>query len=133
MDNGRLFPADVQAIAIAVLLLLLGWVLALVRQQRLNLRDSLLWLLSTTTALCLVAFPQTLVFVARALRVAVPANALFAVAFIYVLLNLLSLTIALAQNAARTRRLTQECALLRGELEQLRSRGLDSEAERGRR
>jgi hypothetical protein len=126
-----LFPADVQAIAVGVLLLFLVWVLQLIRQQRLNLRDSLLWLLSTITALCLMAFPQSLLTIAHALHVQVPSNALFAGAFVYVLLNLLSLTISLAQNAVRTRRLTQECALLRGEVELLRARVTSAESDRG--
>jgi hypothetical protein len=131
MNNERLFPADVQAIAVAVLFLFVVWVLQLIRKQRLSLRDSLLWLLSTGVALCLMTFPKVLFSIAHTLHVAVPANALFAGAFVYVLLNLLSLTITLAKASARTRRLTQECALLRGELDQLRSRLAGVETERG--
>ena len=48
--------------------------------------------------------------------------ALFALAFLYVLLNLLSVTIAISGNAARLRRVAQECALLRAEVESLRAR-----------
>jgi hypothetical protein len=59
---------------------------------------------------------------ARALAVEVPSNALFAVAILYLTLNVLALTIAVSNSASRERRLVQECALLRGELDELRAR-----------
>jgi hypothetical protein len=118
-----LLPLHLQLVAAAVLVVFLGWVVHLVRQQRLPLRDSLLWLLSTGAALVVTMFPSTLRWLARVLDIAVPSNALFAIAFVYVLVNLLSLTIAVAGSAARVRRLSQECALLRAELDALRGGG----------
>jgi hypothetical protein len=106
--------------AVAVLLAFLGWVTNLVRHHRLSLRDSLLWLTSTLAALVVALFPQLLVWIARALQVEVPANALFTLTFLYVLVNLLSITLAVSSNSARVRRLTQECALLRAELQLLK-------------
>jgi hypothetical protein len=120
---------QLQAFAVAVLTAFLGWVLYLVRYHRLSLRDSLLWLLSTASALGVALFPGVLTRVARAIGVAVPSNALFAFAFVYVLLNLLVATVAISGNAARLRRLTQECALLRAELREL-ARRLDGEGPR---
>lgn len=117
-----LIPVHLQLIAAAVLLSFLGWVVYLIRYHRLSLRDSLLWLLSTTAALVATLFPSTLRWVAHVLGIAVPSNAVFALGFVYVLLNLLAATIATSAHAARVRRLTQECALLRGELEDLRER-----------
>ena len=116
-----LLPVELQVLASATLLLFLGWVIRLVRSQRLSLRDSLLWVISTCIVLALVLFPQLLRYLARALAVEVPSNALFALAILYLTLNVLSLTIALSQGATRARRLTQECALLRGELDGLRA------------
>ncbi|MBI5546083.1 MAG: DUF2304 domain-containing protein [Deltaproteobacteria bacterium] len=128
-----LLPLGLQLFAIGVLLALLGWVVYLVRRRRLSLRDSLLWLLSTGTALLLMAVPELMRAIARALGVEVPANALFAAAFVYVLLNLLSLTMAVSSWAERTRRLAQECALLRAEIAQLRALGKPETQEQERR
>ncbi len=108
--------------AAIVLALFLAWVVRLVRAHQLSLGDSLLWFLSTLAALAVVAFPATLAWVSRLLRVEVPSNALFALAFVYVLLNLLSITIAASRTSSRVRRLTQECALLRAEIDDLRAR-----------
>ncbi len=111
-----------RAFAAIVLVFLLAWVIRLVRAHGLSLRDSLLWFLSTVAALVVAAFPAALTWTARLLGVAVPSNALFALAFVYVLLNLLSVTIAASRNSDRVRRLTQECALLRAEIDGLRVR-----------
>jgi hypothetical protein len=123
----RIIPVQTTIFAVAVLLLFLGWVAYLVRYHRLSLRDSLLWILSTAAALLFFVVPGTLVGLARVLGIAVPANALFALTFVYVLLNLLSATVAISGNAARTRRLAQECAVLRAELDALRAR-IDGQA-----
>ena len=116
----ELLTPHVRIFALAVLLALLTWVANLIRHHRLSLRDSLLWLLSTAAALVVTAFPHLLVWVTRALQIQVPANALFILTFLYILVNLLSITIVVSTNSAKTRRLTQECALLRAELEVLR-------------
>ena len=120
--NSPLLPFELQLAACGTLLAFFGWVVYLVRFQRLSLRDSLLWMLSTAAVLALTLFPQLLQAMARALSIEVPSNALFALAILYLTLNVLSLTIALSNGTSRTRRLTQECALLRGEVEGLRAR-----------
>jgi len=103
----------------AVLLAFIGWVVRLLRTERLTLRDSLLWLVSTFIALLTVAFPDLLFVTSRVLGVQVPSNALFVLTIVYLLLNLFSVTVAVSFVASRTRRLTQECAMLRAEIELL--------------
>lgn len=114
-----LLPLELQLPALAVLLALLAWVVRLIRTQRLSLRDSLLWLLSTTAALVVTAFPALLAHAAALFGVQVPANAIFAVGLLYLALNVLSVTLAASTNAAQVRRLAQECALLRAEVNRL--------------
>jgi hypothetical protein len=126
MTSEPLLPTEVRLVGVLSLSALLAWVVHLVRSRRLSLRDSLLWIASTAAALVLMAFPTTLRALAGTLGVKVPANGLFALGFLYVLVNILSSTIATSRNAERTRRLTQECAMLRAEVEML-------QAERARR
>ena len=127
-----ILPFHLQVFATAVLVSFIAWVAHLVRHDRLSLRESLLWLLSTVAALVATLAPSTLRWLASALGIAVPTNALDAVAFDYVLLNLLSLTTGLSVNAARTRRLAQECAVLRAELDRVRAR-LEAQEPEGQR
>ena len=117
-----LLPLELQLVACGTLLAFFAWVVHLVRRERLGLRDSLLWILSTASVFAMTLFPRILQAMARALTIEVPSNALFALAILYLALNVLSLTIALSNGATRARRLTQECALLRGELDALRAR-----------
>lgn len=117
-----LLPLELQVVAGATLVAFFGWVLYLVRRQRLSLRESLLWLVSTAVVLVFVLYPRLLQELARAIAVQVPSNALFALAILYLSVNVLSLTIALSNATTRARHLAQECALLRAEVEMLQRR-----------
>lgn len=112
-----LIPRELQVVSLVVLGLFLLWVLRLVRTQRLSLRDSLVWVLTTLLATLVALFPGILVHAARILGFQVPSNALFGAAVLYLAVNVLVTTVAASQNAARIRRLAQECAALRAELE----------------
>ncbi len=119
----ELIPLELQVVSIVVLAIFLLWVLRLVRTQRLSLRDSLVWVVTTLLATVVALFPGILVRAASALGFQVASNALFGAAILYLAVNVLVNTVASSQNAARTRRLTQECAALRAELEEARRTG----------
>jgi hypothetical protein len=125
----EVLPLELQVIGLGVLLTFLAWVVRLIRTQRLSLRDSLLWFLTTLAALMVTAFPRLLVIAADAVGIQVPANAIFGVGILYLAVNVLSVTLLASTNAARVRRIAQECALLRAEVAALRaSGGLDRPA-----
>lgn len=116
-----LIPFELQAISIAVLVAFLLWVLRLVRTQRLSLRDSLVWVVTTLVATMVAIFPGILVSAAHLVGFQVASNAVFGAAILYLAVNVLVNTVAGSQNAARIRRLAQECAALRAELDMARS------------
>jgi hypothetical protein len=116
-----LIPFELQAISIAVLAAFLLWVLRLVRTQRLSLRDSLVWVVTTLVAALVALFPGILVRAAHLVGFQVASNAVFGAAILYLAVNVLVTTVAGSQNAARIRRLAQECAALRAELEAARA------------
>ena len=100
-----LIPRELQVVSLVVLGLFLLWVLRLVRTQRLSLRDSLVWVVTTLLATLVALFPGILVHAARLLGFQVPSNALFGAAVLYLAVNVLVTTVAASQNAARIRRL----------------------------
>ena len=112
-----LIPLELQVVSILVLAAFLLWVVRLVRTQRLSLRDSLVWVVTTVVATAVALFPGILVRAAHLLGFQVASNALFGAAVLYLSVNVLVNTVASSQNAARIRRLAQECASLRAELE----------------
>ena len=126
MSEHAILPPGIQLAGLVVLSLVLAWVIRLIRTQQLSVRDSLTWLLTTVAALVVTAFPSLLAAGARLVGVQVPSNAIFGAGLVYLAVNLLSVTIANSGNAERTRRLAQECALLRAELDRLKARHGDA-------
>lgn len=122
MSGDPILPVELQVPSLAVLVLFLGWVLRLIRTHRLGVRESLVWLLSTLAAIAVTAFPSLLVRAAHLVGIQVPANAIFGAGLLYLALNVLAVTLGVSATTERTRRLAQECALLRAELDALRAR-----------
>jgi hypothetical protein len=122
MMTHPLLPPQLQVFAAIILVSFLGWAVHLVRHKGVGLREILAWVLSTAAVLAATAFPQILLALAQALRIEVPSNALFAVAILFLAVNLFSTVISLSATVERTRRLAQECAVLRAEVEALRGR-----------
>ena len=96
-------------IAIAVYFALL---LHLLRKRSLNLKYTLLWLLSGCIMLLLAVFPGLLDSIAGVVGIYEPANALFAVMFFCVIIILVSLTAIVSKLSERVKRLAQSIALL---------------------
>lgn len=117
-----IIPLKLQVVSAASIFILLVWIVALVRTNRLSLRDSLLWILSTCAALGCALFPGILAAIARLLGIAVPVNAAFAIGFLYVLTNLVSNTLKSSSSLVTLRRVVQEVGILRAELEGLKGR-----------
>jgi hypothetical protein len=116
----EILPIEIRLLSLAVLLVFSGWVLRLIRTQRLHLREALIWLLTTIAAVAVTAFPSLLVRGAHLVGVQVPSNALFGAGLLYLAVNVLAVTISVSTNTTSVRRLAQECALLRAEIEALR-------------
>jgi hypothetical protein len=102
----------IQVVAIIGSALLLLGVLELVRRRRLLERYALLWLLSAVVLLSLAIFDGLLSFVAERIGIKTPVNALFFVAFGFVLILLLHFSIAVSRLADQSKVLAQRLALL---------------------
>ncbi|MGZ5308263.1 MAG: DUF2304 domain-containing protein [Solirubrobacterales bacterium] len=116
-----------QVVAIMVSSGVLLIVLELVRQRRLGERYALLWLVTGSVLLLLSAWSDLLDKVSDLLGVSNPTNALFGIAFGFVLLLLLHFSMTVSRLAEENKMLAQEAARLDQEL---RSR-LGSPEERG--
>jgi hypothetical protein len=92
-------------------LLFLG-VLELVRRRRFLERYALLWLLSASVLLALSIWQGLLADLAKLVGIAYPPNALFLVAFGFVLLLLLHFSLAVSKLSDQSKVLAQRLALL---------------------
>jgi hypothetical protein len=105
----------VSILSAAVLLLVL---LDLVRRRRLLERYALLWLLSALVVLALSIWRGLLEDIAGLLGVAYPPNALFLIAFGFVLALLLHFSLAVSRLSDQSKVLAQRLALLEQRVDQ---------------
>src|SRR3954468_16026596 len=102
----------IQLVAIGGATFLLFVVLELVRRRRLLERYALLWLLSGIVLLGLAAWRGLLETISHAIGVVYPPNALFFVAFAFILVLLLHFSVAVSRLADQSKVLAQRLALL---------------------
>jgi hypothetical protein len=105
-------PGRIQLVAIVGSAVLLLAVLEMVRRRRLMERYALLWLLSAVVLLALASWSGALQAISKAIGVIYPPNALFFVAFAFVLLLLLHFSAAVSRLSDQTKVLAQRLALL---------------------
>jgi hypothetical protein len=108
----------IQLVAVAGAAVLLLVVLELVRRRRLLERYALLWLFSAVVLLGLAVWRDGLERLASAVGIAYPPNALFFVAFAFVLVLLLHFSAAVSRLADQSKVLAQRLALLEERLEE---------------
>ena len=102
----------IQIVAIIASLGLLLVVLEMVRSRRLLERYAILWLLSAGVLLALAIWKGLLSELAKAIGIIYPPNALFLVAFGFVLVLLLHFSLAVSRLSDQTKVLAQRLALL---------------------
>jgi len=107
MDSSR-----IQVLIICVAALLLVGVIELVRRRRLLERYALVWLLSSVVLLGLAIWRGALDRIAELVGIAYPPNALFIVAFGFVLWMLLHFSVAVSRLSDQSKILAQRIALL---------------------
>ena len=104
--------ARIQVVAIVAAAALILVLLDLVRRRRLLERYALLWLFSAAVLLALAIWRDLLADVADLLGVAYPPNALFLIAFGFVLVLLLHFSLAVSRMSDQIKVLAQRLALL---------------------
>jgi hypothetical protein len=102
----------IQLVAIAASGALLLLVLELVRRRRFLERYAITWLLSAIVLLGLAIWKGLLTEVASAIGIIYPPNALFVIAFGFVLVLLLHFSLAVSRLSDQTKVLAQRLALL---------------------
>jgi len=98
---------------------LVGIIIELIRQNRLKEHYAIIWLLTAVSIFIFGIWPDTLNMIARLVRLH-HLTTLFMVAFLFLLAIVLHFTLAISQLFDRNKRLTQEVAWLRFELEEFR-------------
>src|SRR5919109_2276797 len=101
-------------------------VFELLRRRRLVERYALLWLLSSLVLLGLSVWTGLLEVISKAVGIVYPPNALFMIAFAFVLVLLLHFSLAISRLSGETKVLAQKIARLDRDLREL-SRAAEAE------
>lgn len=109
-------------LGVAAALATVIFIVELLRRGILRERFAALWLLVSAALLIVAIFPELLGWLARVLGFALPANLLFLIAAVLLLLVSVQLSYEISRVEGRTRRLAEEIALIRHELEVLRGK-----------
>ncbi len=98
---------------------LVGIIIELIRQNRLKEHYAIIWLLTAMSIFVFGIWPDSINIISRIVRLH-HLTTLFMVAFLFLLAIVLHFTLAISQLFDRNKRLTQEVAWLRFELEEIR-------------
>lgn len=109
-------------LAIVTSLITLIFIVDLMRRGVLKEKYAALWLVVAGSALVLSVFPGLLRWITDLLGVEIPANLLFFVTIVVLILVSVQLSYELSRHEARIRRLAEEVALQADELRRLRQR-----------
>ena len=102
----------IQLVSVIAAIIVLGVILELVRRRRLMERYALLWLGSGLVLLGLAVWRDALSRLSHTLGIFYPPNALFLIAFGFVLFLLMHFSLAVSRLSDQTKVLAQRLALL---------------------
>lgn len=108
-----------QAFMILGALALLIIIFVLLKHGKMTVKYSLLWMCLSLVLLVFALFPYVVFVLRDILDVEMPVNLVFMLMFCFVLLVLLSLSIAISQLAEKSKRLTQANAILEKRVREL--------------
>jgi len=101
----------------AITVVILVSIFLLLRSRKLKEKYAVLWALVGVACLVLVAFPRLLSWVANLVGIHVGSNLLFTLAILLLLGICLQLSLEVSSQEDKVRRLAEEAAILRSELE----------------
>ncbi|MFL6119621.1 DUF2304 domain-containing protein [Actinophytocola sp.] len=99
--------------------LVLAGIIELLRRRQLSEKYAVLWLMVGLLLLVFTVFPRLTLSLARGLGVAVPTNLMFFVGIVFLVGVVLHLSWEVSRLENETRKLAEDLAILRLEVEQL--------------
>lgn len=87
-----------------------------IKNQKLALQYSLSWLVLLAILLIVVLFPNLLYYFSNAVGIELPINMIFFLGFLFTLLIIYNLTVAISKMSNEIKDLTQKLALMEKEL-----------------
>lgn len=100
----------------------------MLRKDKLNLKYTLVWMLTAFIMLLFSVFPEIAFSISSLIGIIEPVNAVFLFAIMFILLILFTSTIIFTRTSARIRKLSQDVALLEHRLREVERSRADNES-----
>lgn len=111
-------------VAIIIYFVIILWLL---KEKKLSLKYTLLWILAGVVMAVLVVFPKILTWLSRLVGIQSSMNGLFIFCIAFIIMILMSLTSIVTRLNRKVRVLTQELAILEKRIRELEKQGEDPE------
>lgn len=112
----------IQILSITASLFLIGTTIELIRRRQLEEKYAISWLLTCIFFLVCSINLEIVEFLSDLTGVAIPSNFLFLLAFFFLIIVTLSLTVMASNESRRSRKFAQELSILKFDVEQLSKR-----------
>lgn len=122
-----MIPSTLRVTLIVAVVFYFIFILYFLKQRALNLKYTLLWLLSGVVMGILVVFPELLVSIIRIFGIQDNMNGLFIFCIGFIIIILLSITSIATRLNAKVRTLTQELAILDKRIRDLEEKNMRDE------
>ncbi len=120
VEKEIVMPVPIRIVLLILCLAFFAYIVRLVSRKKLLLKYSLLWMALSVLLICCVIIPEPILGVASIMGIQVASNFIFIVAILCLLAISLSLSIIASRQAAYSKTLVQEVALLENEIEKLK-------------
>ena len=108
----------IRIILLVILLVFIAILYFIVRGRKLSVKHSLPWLFMGIALLLVDCIPGILDYAAHLMGVVTPANLIFVLGFIFLILIVLGQAMSISKMPTQIRRLTQEMALMENQQQQ---------------
>ena len=107
----------IQIIVALFMVIALAVIVNMIRQKKLELRYALAWLIVGASVLVLDCFPNLIIWMSELVGIASPVNMLFFFGFVFSLVIIFVLTLAISRMSVRVKKLAQELAVYKEKME----------------
>ena len=118
----KVLGLDLQIFLIILVAIYALVILSLLKKQKMDIKYSLIWLLSAVVLIIFVIFPQIVAAAASAIGIDAPVNLIYIVAGLFMIMIIMSLTVIVSGLKNKIKILSQKQGLIEKRLRELENK-----------
>jgi len=122
-----MIPSNLRTALIIVIVCYFIIILFFLKKKAIELKYTLLWILSGVVMGIMIIWPQTLIFIKNCLGITGNMNALFILSIGFIIIIVMSITSIVSKQSDKIKNLSQEIGLLEKEIRDMESKLKDGD------